>query len=393
MKITKVETVRVKEFMRLLWVLVHTDEGIVGLGETYDKVGPAKAAVHETFSQVLIGRDPRDIESIWYAMFQWANMHGYGGAEIRAISAIDIALWDILGKYTGQPIYRLLGGKCRDRIPLYNSCDSYGKIHDAEMKVEKPGELAKELRSTGLKAMKINPFLTYAQATKGHYISPENLTAGIKVVKTIRDAVGDSMEIAIDCAANWDLPTAIRIGRALEPYDLMFWEEPMMADDIEGLARLVSEIRVPICESERLFTRWQFKKLIDARATHIVMPDICWVGGVSETKKIATMAETSSLPIAPHNCGGPGCFFANAHVCANVPNLMILESIRAFYLGFYSQLVTKNVVVKDGYMELPEGPGLGTELRPEVFHRADIDREVSDKPNEWGTSPIHKLRW
>ena len=393
MKITKVETVRVKEYMRLLWVIVHTDEGITGLGETYDKVGPSKAAIHEVFSQVLIGRDPRDIEQIWHAMFQWANMHGFAGAEIRAISAIDIALWDILGKYTGQPIYRLLGGKCRDRIPLYNACDSWGSVRDGDLKVDRPGELAKNLLDSGLKGMKFNPFLKHAQKTNGQYISAEDLAEGISKVRAIRDAVGDRIEIAIDCAAVWNLPTAMRIGRALEPYHLMFWEEPMMVDNLDGLARLCAEVTTPICESERLFTRWQFRKLMEARAAHVVMPDVCWAGGISETKKIATMAESFGLPIAPHNCGGPGCFFASAHVCASMPNLMMMESIRAFYQTFYGELVTHNVDVSDGHMMLPAAPGLGTELRPEVFHRPDVDREVSDKPSEWGTSPLHPLRW
>jgi galactonate dehydratase len=393
MKITKVETVRVKEYMRLLWVIVHTDEGITGLGETYDKVGPAKAAVHEVFSQVLIGRDPRDIEQIWYAMFQWANMHGFAGAEIRAISAIDIALWDILGKYTGQPIYRLLGGKFRDRIPLYNACDSWGSVRDGDRKVSEPGALAKDLLAAGFKGMKFNPFLWYAQKSRGQYISAEDLEEGIGKVREIRDAVGDRIEIAIDCAANWNLPAALRIGHALDPYHLMFWEEPMMADNLDGLAQLCAAIETPICESERLFTRWQFRKLMEARATHIVMPDICWAGGISETKKIAAMAESFGLPIAPHNCGGPGCFFASGHLCINVPNVMMMEAIRAFYQTFYGELVTHNVEVREGCFVPPERPGLGTELRPEVFHRPDVDIQVSDKPSDWGTSPLHKLRW
>ena len=391
MKITKVETVRVKEYMRLLWVIIHTDEGITGLGETYDKVGPVKAAIHETFTQVLIGRDPRDIEQIWYAMFQMANMHGFASAEIRAISAIDIALWDILGKYTGQPIYRLLGGKCRDRIPLYNSCDSWGSVRDGDMKVDNPGGLA---RTSGcrLQGDEFNPFLRYAQKTRGQYISTEDLEEGL-------DCAGHSG----GGVKGWKWPStarltgtfpAVRIGWALELYRLMFWEEPMMVDNLDGLARLCSEVNIPICESERLFTRWQFRKLMEARAAHVVMPDVCWAGGISETKKIATMAESFSLPIAPHNCSScPGCFFASAHVCAGIPNLLMMESIRAFYQTFYGELVTHNVDVKDGYMTPPERPGLGTELRPEVFHRPDVDREVSDKPSEWGTSPLHKLRW
>ena len=241
--------------------------------------------------------------------------------------------------------------------------------------------------------MKFNPFLKHAQKTNGQYISAEDLAEGISKVRAIRDAVGDRIEIAIDCAAVWNLPTAMRIGRALEPYHLMFWEEPMMVDNLDGLSQLCAALTTPICESERLFTRWQFRKLMEARAAQVIMPDVCWTGGISETKKIAAMAESFGLPIAPHNCGGPGCFFASAHVCASVPNLMVLESIRAFYQTFYGELVTHNVEVREGHMVLPQLPGLGTELRPEVFHRKDIDREVSDKPSEWGTSPLHPLRW
>lgn len=397
MKITKIETIRVREHPRLVWVQIHTDTGLVGLGETFYVPRAVEAVIHDVAAPVLLGEDPVDIERHWHALFHITNYWGYAGAEMRAISALDIALWDIVGQSTGQPIYNLLGGRVRDRIKTYNTCASYGAIDDYTAFHEHAGELAQSLLAEGITAMKIWPFDQFAAAatptrvdtrgslhvpldyyTVGQHITPEQIERGLESVKQIRQAVGNRMEIAIELHARWNLPSAIRIARALEPYDVLWFEEALTPDPVDDLARLVQETRVPICVSERLFTRYAFRQVLERKAAHIVMPDIIWTGGISEGKKIATMAEAYHLPIAPHDCTGPVNVFACLHLCASCPNTLLMESVRAFYRGYYDEIVTPNLDVRDGYLHFPTTPGLGTRLRPEVFTRSDVTIETSE---------------
>lgn len=185
------------------------------------------------------------------------------------------------------------------------------------------------------------------------------------------------MEIAIELHSRWGLPAAIRIARAVEPHDGLWFEDSLTPDPVDDLARLVTETKVPICVSERLFTRYAFRQVLERKAAHIVMPDIIWTGGISEAKKIAAMAEAYHLPIAPHDCTGPVNVFACLHICASCPNTMLMESVRAFYRGYYADVVTPNLTVRDGHIEFPTAPGLGTALRPEVRQRSDASVQSS----------------
>lgn len=240
MKITKIETIRVREHPRLVWVQIHTDTGLVGLGETFYVPRAVEAVIHDVAAPLLLGEDPVDIERHWHALFHITNYWGYAGAEMRAISALDIALWDLVGQSTGQPIYNLLGGRVRDRIKTYNTCASYGAIDDYTAFHEHAGELAQSLLAEGITAMKIWPFDQFAAGatptkvdtrgslhvpldyyTVGQHITPEQLERGLESVKQIRRAVGNRMEIAIELHARWNLPSASRIARALEPYDIL----------------------------------------------------------------------------------------------------------------------------------------------------------------------------
>ena len=397
MKITKIETLRLGEHPRLLWVQIHTDDGLVGLGETFYVPGAVAAVIHDVAAPMLLGQDPLEIERHWHTLFHITNYYGYAGAEMRAISALDIALWDIAGQALGQPVYNLLGGRVRDRIRTYNTCASYGAIDDYTAFHEHADDLAQALLREGITAMKIWPFDQFAAVprlaapdtrlsqhvpqdyyTVGQHISPEQLQRGLEPVKQIRQAVGDRMEIAIELHARWNLPSAIRIARALEPYDLFWFEEALTPDPVDDLARLVQETRVPICVSERLFTRYAFRQVLERKAAHVVMPDIIWTGGISEGKKIATMAEAYHLPIAPHDCTGPVNVFACLHLCASSPNTLIMESVRAFYRGYYDEIVEPNLDVREGHIHFPTTPGLGTRLRPEVFQRPDALVQTSE---------------
>ncbi len=373
MKITAVETVYLPHGINVhvgsiqyLWVRIHTDEGIIGLGESYPNAEAEAAIVHSRLASVLLGRDPGAIDRLWAEMFLAVSYSGWAGAEMRALSAVDIALWDLLGKATNQPIYKLIGGASRETIRIYNTC------YDRVDFLSNPAQLAQELLASNIRAMKIWPFDPIARKTSGNHISAEQLRTAIEPLRRIREEFGDSIDVAIEFHGFWNLPCAIQIARALEKYRPMWLEEMLPQDNLAAYAELARSTELPLCVSERLMTRWGFRELLENRAARIIMPDIAWCGGISEAKKIATMAETYYLPVAPHNCGGPILHFATAHFAANVTNLYIMESVRRHYNEEYEGLVTRLLVPESsGDLPLPPGPGLGVELSSAVFTRKD----------------------
>jgi galactonate dehydratase len=372
MKITTVETIYLPRgitvhagAIQYLWVRIHTDEGLIGLGESYPNAEAEAAIVHSRLAAVLLGRDPSAIDKLWADMFLAVSYSGWAGAEMRAMSAVDIALWDLAGKATNQPIYKLLGGASRQSIRIYNTC------YDRVDFTREPVRLARELLNSNIRAMKIWPFDPMAKETGGNYISAAQLKQATDPLRLIREEFGDSIDVAVEFHGFWNLPSAIKIAKALEPYKPMWLEEMLAQDNLASYADLARSTDLPLCVSERLMTRWGFRELLESRAAQIIMPDVSWCGGISEGKKIATMAETYYLPIAPHNCGGPVLHYATAHLAANVPNLFIMESVRRHYLEEYDGLVTQMLVPKSGELPLPTGPGLGIELSNEVLGRKD----------------------
>ena len=377
MKITAVETILDPQRPLLVWVRIHTDDGLVGLGETFQSPTAVARVIHDTLSKILIGQDPTRIELLWHHMFKVVHYAGYAGAEMRAISAVDIALWDLLGKLTNRPVYELLGGACRDAIPIYNTCASEGAYTDHELFHDAPARLARELLASGIRAMKIWPFDDAARRSLGQNINPAELEYGVSKFRTIREAVGDEMEIALEGHCQWNLPSAIRIARAVEPYRPMWLEELMPPDDPQATRRLRESTRTPVVTSERLMTRFGYRPVIEQQAADIVMFDIDWAGGLTEARKIAALAESHQLPVAPHNPGGPVSNVVTAHFCASVYNLFIMESVRAFYLTWFADALTNNLVATGGQFPLPSGPGLGTELSAKLLERTDLVRETS----------------
>jgi galactonate dehydratase len=373
MKITAVETIYLPRGITVhvgaityLWVRIHTDEGLIGLGESYPNAEAEAAIVHSRLAAVLLGKDPSAIDRLWADMFFAVSYSGWAGAEMRAISAVDIALWDLLGKAMGQPVYKLLGGASRQSIRIYNTC------YDRVDFTNQPCQLARELLASNVRAMKIWPFDLIAKETGGNHISAEQLRRAIEPLRLIREEFSDSIEVAIEFHGFWNLPSAIKIATALEPYKPMWLEEMLPQDNLAAYAELARSTDLPLCLSERLMTRWGFREILENRAARIIMPDVAWCGGISEAKKIATMAETYYLPIAPHNCGGPILHFATAHLSANVTNLFIMESVRRHYNEEYEGLVTRKLVPEpSGELPLPPGPGLGVELSAEVLARKD----------------------
>jgi L-alanine-DL-glutamate epimerase-like enolase superfamily enzyme len=211
----------------------------------------------------------------------------------------------------------------------------------------------------------------------GHSISVEDLKRGLWIVQEIRKAVGDRMDIAIEGHSRWDLNCAIRIGKALEPYEVAWMEDIMLPDSAGDLARLARETRVPQTVSERLFTRYAYREILEAKAAHIIMPDVIWTGGLTEAAKIAALADTYHLSIAPHDCTGPINVFACLHLCAAVPNAAIMETVRGFIKGYYNELVDQPVPIREGQAVLSFGPGLGVSLRPDLFSRKDATIRTS----------------
>ncbi|MDP6475333.1 MAG: mandelate racemase/muconate lactonizing enzyme family protein [Alphaproteobacteria bacterium] len=392
MKITRVETIRLEEFTNLLWVRIHTDSGSVGLGETFFGARAAEAYIHETAAPALIGRDPLQIERIARDLTPYIGFIGTG-AETRGRSAIDIALWDLWGRATEQPVYQLLGGLTHDRMRIYNTCAGYryvrsrpnwglddwgtggnaeGPYEDLEAFLNDAGALAESLLAEGITGMKIWPFDFAAKASGGYYISNADLDKALEPFRQIRDAVGDKMDIMVELHSLWRFPAAIKIAEALEEFDPFWYEDPIRMDSIEAVAEFAGATNVPVCASETLGARYEHKQILEAGAAGIIMPDLSWCGGITEAKKIASLAETYHRPIAPHDCSGPVALMACIHLCLNVPNALIQETVRAFYTGWYKELVTVLPKIEDGHVYPPEGPGLGTDILPQVFERPDI---------------------
>ncbi len=378
MKITAIESLQWEAYPRLLTVRVHTDSGIIGLGETVDKIPGAKAALHGTIAPLVLGQDPLDIEGLWRFVMDNIMYHGYAGAETRALSAFEIALWDIMGRHYSAPLYHLLGGKTRSEIPTYNTCIGFGRCQDYAAWHEDAGTLAQSLLDDEIFAMKIWPFDQFSERSFGQRISKVEIEEGLTPIRQIRDAVGDRMDIGIECHFRWNRVSMERIARALEPYNILFLEDvlpPVYPDEIKALSGATS---IPIIGSELLMTRWQYREWLEKHVSQIVMTDALWNGGIAETRKIANLAETFGTPIVLHNVAGAICHAVCMHLGAHIPNLYYVESCRAFYKEYYGVLTDYKPSVSDGHFPLPEGAGLGLNLRESALERDDLSREVSE---------------
>ena len=398
MKITKLETVRVAERQNLIWILVHTDEGITGLGETFFGAETVEAYIHEYVAPRVIGRDPLQIDLLAADLVGYLGFRS-SGAEVRGNSAFDIALWDIFGKATGQPIAQLLGGFSRREIRTYNTCagTEYIKKATGQMTANydlspssvrayddlngfllRADELAHSLLEEGITAMKIWPFDIAAEKTRGQYISLPDLKLALEPFEKIRSAVGDKMDIMVEFHSMWQLLPAMQIAKALTPYQTFWHEDPIKMDSLSSLKRYADISPAPISASETLGSRFAFRDLLETGAAGVVMLDISWCGGLSEARKIAAMAESWHLPIAPHDCTGPVVLCASTHLSLNAPNALVQESVRAFYKTWYRDLVTALPEVKNGMITVPPGAGLGMELNPDLERAFTVSRRTSD---------------
>jgi len=397
MKITALETIRNAEFPNLLWLHVHTDEGLSGLGETFFGAQAVEAYLHESVAPQLLGQDSSRIDHIARKLYGYLGFRG-SGVETRGNSAIDIALWDLWGKRTAQPVYQLLGGLTREQVRVYNTCAGYryvrqrpvqttdnwgldgeeGPYEDLDAFLNRADELALSLLQQGIQAMKIWPFDHAAENNGGLHISSAELRRALEPFEKIRKAVGDKMDIMVEFHSLWNLPTACRIAEAVKPFQPYWMEDPVKMDSLSVVGEYRQRTGLPVTASETLSYRTGYKDLLEAKAVDIVMPDLSWCGGISEAKKIATMAEAHQLPVAPHDCTGPVVLMASSHLSLNAPNALLQETVRAFYTGWYKEIVTTLPIIEEGYLRLEPNPGLGLELLPDFLKRNDTYRKRSE---------------
>lgn len=351
------------------WVRLTSESGLTGLGETYPFAAAEVGALRDV-AEELLGRDARDITGLWRDLYHRLAMRNAGGAEMRVLSAVNMAQLDLLGKAAALPLYRLLGGKVRDRVRVYNTTTDYWAINETKMGPDTV-KIVDFLLDRGITAMKIYPF-----DGGGDGITAQELDRGMQWIRDIRDHAGRKMDICVDCWGRWDLPSAQRIARALEPYDILYLEDAMLATSIDAYARLASETSVPICLSETLASRYEYQSFLQAGACDVIMYDLSWVGGPWEGKRISELADTYQVPTSPHTCGGPLLYLASAHLCTALPSFLIMESNYWKYAHQFPYFLNNVPQPENGFVRPPEGPGLGAEIRPELFSRGDAKVEI-----------------
>ena len=347
MKITRITTLPVQP--RWLFVKVETDEGITGFGECLGDKAFVIAEAVRSYEYALLGEDPRRITHHWQTMYRAAFWRG-GPILNAAISGLEMCLWDILGKSLGVPVYQLLGGAVRDRIRVYT------RPHGSTP--ETLAESAKEIVSRGYSAMKFCPFEQVHLID--HYAVVEDAAARVQAV---REAVGSEIDILLDFHGRVSPAMAIWMEEAMRPYHPMFIEEPVLPENPDALARVAAQFKTPIATGERLFTRWEFKDILEKGAASILQPDPCVCGGIAETRAIGSMAEIHYAALAPHNPYGPLNLAACLHVDAASPNFLIQEFVDPAGLG--AGYLKEPFKVENGCIALPDKPGLGVELDEE----------------------------
>jgi L-alanine-DL-glutamate epimerase-like enolase superfamily enzyme len=362
MKITSIETIvpdlalsRPFTFVRL-----HTDEGITGLGQTADI--RTVDVIHDLGRRFLLGEDPRHVTALWHKVFDWVAYHGYAGAETRAISAFDIACWDILGQTAGLPIVSLLGGAVHESVPIYNTCGTYANVSDGERARQDPVGLAEELLAQGVSGMKWSPFDKYVAESHGQYITPRQLTEGISGIEKVAAQLGGRMEVMIDAHGLWTPGCAAQILRALDGLPVRWLEDPISSDNTAEWARLREKSTIPIAGGERLLTRYQLHRLLEAGGVDVLISDLTWSGGITEARRTADLADVYGVPLASHGNSGPVNLWAAAHVLTSVRNASSAETVRVHH-DYYHRVVDGESIVDNGRLNAPTAPGLGIRLR------------------------------
>ncbi len=387
MKVIEIETIRPGVQPNLCLVRLHTDTGLSGLGEAFYCAAAVEVYLHSEVAPLLLGAVNPAPEAIGRLLTPYVGYQS-GGIEQRGNGAIDMALWDLLGLQTGQPIVRLLGGAARDGIRIYNTCagpdyvsstmrqnsTNWGlppasrtaQYEDLQGFLTRPGALARELADEGITGMKIWPFDMAAERTGGVDLSVNELAAGVGILEAIRSEVGWDMDVMIELHGLWNRRSATRIAHALAGLRPYWIEDPLRPDAVDALAALRAEIDVPIATGETCFGRRGLLPLLQRGAVDFVTVDVGWTGGLTEAKKVADLADTFTVPVAPHDCTGPVSLAVAAHLACAQQNGLVQETTRAWLRTWYTEIAEGLPEVSDGFLRLSDRPGHGVRLRGDL---------------------------
>ncbi|SAK90129.1 mandelate racemase [Caballeronia hypogeia] len=384
-KIVNLRTIRLPQRPKLVWVEIETDDGLTGLGETFRGAQAVEAVLHELVAPALLGRAAEHVTAITQELMGSYVGFNSSSAEVRAASAVDIALWDLAGKRAGVPVHVAMGGAMREQVPVYNTCAGYdfntsqgarrsigsletstGPYDDQLAFMRDAGALAESLLEEGYGAMKIWPFDDFALQSP-HHITLADLNAGLEPFRKIRKAVGNRIEIMCELHSLWGARAAARICNALADFDVLWVEDPIAKmDNFSAVADLRRQTRAPICGGENLAGVKSFRDMLAADALDVVMVDLTWCGGITEARKIAALAEAYAKPLAPHDCTGPVALMAGLHLALHAPTAIYQEVVRASLASWYPEIVDRLPVIRNGVALAPTDPGLGTALLPQV---------------------------
>jgi galactonate dehydratase len=376
MKVTNVEVFLVgAKWRNYTLVKISTDSGITGWGE--GTLGWKETAVRELIADFsrrhLIGRSPFDIEALWFRLYQ--AEHNTGPVMYSAMAGIETALWDIVGKACGQPVYNLVGGKVRERIKVYAN-GWYSDPNDLPRLTDRANDAVER----GYLALKFDPF-----GPGGREITPPELRTACEAVESLRKTVGDDIEIFLEFHGRFSPSMAVEAIRAMVPYQPTWCEEPIPAHNDESMAQVIANSPLRVATGEHTYSKYGFLSLLRRNAAHIIQPDLAYSGGFLETKKIAALAEAHYISVAPHNCDGPLKTMAGIHLCANIPNFMILETFEDYDVSWRMDLVPDAPRVEKGYYRVPNKPGWGVTVDESVIsaHPADPDAKLDMFSEGW----------
>jgi len=369
MRITAVKTyklpaqeMRTGAFARL--VKVETDEGISGWAEINRGGGyqvrqaPIVYAAVQTLAEYLIGQDPFRIEYHWQMMFERARFSA-GGEYMCAVSGLEMALWDVMGRALGTPIHNLFGGACRDRLRVYG--------HLWGTSVEEKADNAQQMVDWGYTAVKWDPFGYASNPLNNPVIDLDRLKRAVAEIEAVRNAVGPDIDICIEAHGAFNVNSAIRIGRAIEQFRPLFYEEPIPPPNVDAMVRVAQAVDVPIAAGEKLYTIHDFRELVEKQAVEILQPDLDLAGGLLATRKIAALGEAYLTPVQPHNPLGPVNTAASAQLCAAISNFVILETLTQIHPererpDWFGWILEEPLELVDGHLVVPSGPGLGVAI-------------------------------
>jgi galactonate dehydratase len=379
LKITDVRTAEVLGHGYQLHVRVYTDQGIWGHGEGTDSVRGGVPLI-QSFRRFLIGQDPLNVDLLFERLRTFGIFAGaQAGQYVSALTALEIALWDLAGKAVGLPVYQLLGGKMRDRVRIY--CDSQTEDPDDPKAKEK----IQQIVNMGFTAAKID----IDDARDPNRWDPVNWTASnaevdtmVRKVAFMRESLPKRWDLAVDLHGRYDMATGKRVAKELEPFKLLFLEEPVPAENVDAMRDVRESTHTPICCGENVFLRHGFRTILEKRAADIIMPDIQKCGGLLESRKIADMAHTYYVPFAPHCVVSPIGTMASCHVCAAVPNFLILEWHWIQRLELWKNFVKEGEIIERGFVTIPERPGIGVEMNEEAARKAQVPGSTWFEPSK-----------